>query len=45
MDLNVTAFDYYNQEFEQDQYKYMSFNTEIESLGIKNQVDLKIEPS
>lgn len=32
MELNVTAFDIYNQPFDEDQYRYMKFHIEIESL-------------
>jgi hypothetical protein len=35
MELNVTAYDNYNREFDIDQYKFMEFSTEIESIGIK----------
>lgn len=30
MDINVTAFDYYGNEFDMDQYPYMKFHIEIE---------------
>ena len=30
MDLNVTAFDNYNNPFDEDQYPYMKFSIEIE---------------
>lgn len=43
MELNVTAFDIYNREFDEDQYKFMDFSTEIESLGIKKARDLTID--
>lgn len=32
MELNVTAFDIYNQLFDDDQYRFMKFHIEIESL-------------
>jgi hypothetical protein len=35
MELNITAYDNFNKEFDEDQYKYMEFATEIESLGIR----------
>lgn len=43
MDLMVTAFDYYGNEFDEDQYKNMEFQLEIENTGVKRLRELSIE--
>lgn len=43
MELNVTAFDNYGREFDEDQYKHMEFTIEIENTGVKRQRELTVE--
>jgi hypothetical protein len=44
MEINVTAFDVYGQEFDDDQYKLMKFAIEIEisqqrERGLSTEID------
>ena len=40
MELNVTAYDNHGIEFDDDQYKFMKFDMDIESIGVKRAREL-----
>lgn len=43
MELHVTAFDIYGNEFDEDQYPHMEFSIEIENTGVKRLRELTID--